>query len=54
VDVNSAIHHVASAQQHADAIRASLREPRLPDIELPRRSRRRRVAFVWRLRAALV
>jgi hypothetical protein len=54
--VNSAINYMSAAQMQRDALRTSLRDPRLPDIEKPERatSRRRRLAFVWRLRPALV
>ena len=49
-----AIHHMASAQMHADAIRDSLRSPRLPDEPKPTRVRQRRRRLVYRLRPAFV
>jgi hypothetical protein len=48
-----AIHHMASAQMHADALRDSLRNPRLPDEPTPGRPQRRRRRLVFRLRPAL-
>jgi hypothetical protein len=53
--MNSAIHHMASSQMHADALRDSLRNPRLPDEPKPARplqQRRRRIALLSRLRPA--
>jgi len=44
---------MASAQMHADAIRDSLRNPRLPDEPKPAR-RRRRFVLLYRLRPATV
>jgi hypothetical protein len=53
--MNSAIHHMASSQMHADALRDSLRNPRLPDEPKPARPQRRRpVALLHRLRPATV
>jgi len=45
---------MASAQMHADALRDSLRNPRLPDEPKPARTRqqRRRFALRSRLRPA--
>jgi hypothetical protein len=45
---------MASAQMHADAIRDSLRNPRLPDEPKPARSQRRRpgLVLIRRLRPA--
>jgi hypothetical protein len=52
--MNSAIHHLSASQMQRDALRMSLREPRLPDIEKPERaSSARRLAFLFRLRPAL-
>ena len=54
VVMNSAIHHMSASQMQRDALRTSLREPRLPDIEKSERaSSRRRLAFLLRLRPAL-
>jgi hypothetical protein len=55
VVMNSAIHQLSASQMQRDALRMSLREPRLPGSEKPERasSRRGRLAFVFRLRAAL-
>jgi hypothetical protein len=53
VVVNSAIHHLSASQMQHDALRQSLREPRLPDIEKPGRAPRR-FTLVRRLRPALV
>jgi hypothetical protein len=53
--MNSAIHHMSASQMQRDALRAALREPRVPDIEKPGRTgRNRRLAFLRRLRPALV
>jgi hypothetical protein len=53
--MNSAIHHMASAQMQADAIRDSLRNPRLPDEPKPARlQQRRRRRLLHRLRPAFV
>jgi hypothetical protein len=53
--MNSAIHHLSAAQMQRDALRTSLREPRLPDIEKSERATsRRRFALLHRLRPALV
>jgi hypothetical protein len=55
VDVNSAIHHMSSAQMHADALRDALRNPRLSDEPKPARPlRHRRLALLHRLRPATV
>jgi hypothetical protein len=40
--MNSAIHHMAGSQMHADALRDSLRNPRLPDEPKPARPQQRR------------
>jgi hypothetical protein len=54
VIVNPAIHHMASAQMQADALRDSLRNPRLPDEPKPSdEPKRRRVALLRRLRPVL-
>jgi len=46
---------MASAQMHADALRDSLRSPRLPDEPKPARpQQRRRFALLYRLRPAIV
>jgi hypothetical protein len=45
---------MASAQMHADAIRDSLRSPRLPDEPKPARLQRRRRRLLHRLRPAFV
>jgi hypothetical protein len=50
--MNSAIHHMASSQMHADALRDSLRNPRLPDEPKPARPQRRRRGLIARLRPA--
>jgi hypothetical protein len=51
--MNAAIHHMASAQMHADALRDSLRNPRLPDGPEPvRLQQRRRRRLLGRLRPA--
>jgi hypothetical protein len=55
--MNSAIHHMAGAQMQADAIRDSLRNPRLPNEPKPARSERSRrlgFALLYRLRPATV
>jgi hypothetical protein len=53
--MNSAINHLSVEQIQRDALRMSLREPRLPDLEKPARARsRRRLSFLHRLRPALV
>jgi len=54
VVMNSAIHHLSASQLQRDALRASLREPRLPDIDKPERARQRRLALIRRLRPAFV
>jgi hypothetical protein len=52
--MNSAIHHMASAQMHSDALRDSLRNPRLPDEPKPARPHRRlSFALLHRIRPAL-
>jgi hypothetical protein len=51
--MNSAIHHLSASQMQRDALRASLREPRLPDIAKPERAPRR-FTLLRRLRPALV
>jgi hypothetical protein len=48
-----AIHHMASAQAHTDALREARRAPRLPDVEKPARAHRRRTTLLRRLRPAL-
>jgi hypothetical protein len=54
VVMNSAIHQLSATQMQRDALRTSLREPRVPDIEKSERaSSRRRLAFLHRLRPAL-
>jgi hypothetical protein len=56
VVVNSAIHHLAGAQMHADALRDSLRNPRLPDEPKPARPQQPRRPgwnLLHRLRPAL-
>jgi hypothetical protein len=45
---------MASAQMHADAIRESLRNPRLPDEPKPARRQQRRRRLLYRLRPAFV
>jgi hypothetical protein len=53
--MNSAIHSISAAQMQADAIRDSLRNPRLPDEPKPARpQQRRRIALLHRLRPAIV
>jgi hypothetical protein len=54
--MNSAMHSISAAQLQADAIRDSLRNPRLPDAPKPARPtrRRRRLELLYRLRPALV
>jgi hypothetical protein len=55
VVMNSAFHHLSATQMQHDALRMSLREQRLPEIEKPARTgRNRRLAFLRRLRPALV
>jgi hypothetical protein len=54
--VNSAIHSISAAQLQADAIRDSLRNPRLPDEPKPvRPPQQRRLGFslLYRLRPAI-
>jgi hypothetical protein len=53
VVMNSAIHHLSASQMQRDALRTSLREPRLPDIGKPERAPRR-FTLLRRLRPALV
>ena len=51
--MNPAIHHMASSQMHAEALRDSLRNPRLPDEPKPSHpQRRRRRGLIARLRPA--
>ena len=55
--MNSAIHSISAAQMQADAIRDSLRNPRLPNEPKPARSERSRrlgFALLYRLRPAAV
>jgi hypothetical protein len=52
--MNSAIHYMSTSQMQRDALRTSLREPRLPEIDKPERAPRRRFALLHRLRPALV
>ena len=52
--MNSALHHMATSQMHADALRDSLRNPRLPDEPKPARPQRRRFTLLVRLRPAIV
>ena len=52
--MNSAIHQMAASQMQRDALRAALREPRLPDIDKPERAPHRRLALIRRLRPAFV
>jgi hypothetical protein len=53
--MNSAIHSISAAQMQADALRDSLRNPRLPDEPKPARPQRRRLGYVLlhRLRPAI-
>jgi hypothetical protein len=51
--MNSAIHHMSASQMQRDALRAALREQRLPEIDKPARAPRR-LALLRRLRPAFV
>jgi hypothetical protein len=53
VVVNSAINYMSASQMQRDALRTSLREPRLPDIEKQAHAGPRRLALLRRLRPAL-
>lgn len=56
VVMNSAIHHMASAQMHSDALRDALRNPpRVTDEPKQHRSPwRRRINVLYRLRPTFV